>query len=595
MILVFFRLSVLWLFVSICTAASGAAFAALATPDEQLDAVMAEYWDYHLRENPFAATSAGVNDYNDQLPRLTHADRARRLVAEQAFLQQAKALDHNALGIEGRVNAEVFEWVLEDSIGAHKLNLSRIPFNTFSGFFMAALNMANGVRMEDAGDYQDYVSRLNAIPRYFGENLDNMRVGLKTGFVLPQIVIDGILPTLKAQLKENPQDSSFYEPFRQMSNRVSDQQQAHLRKSGTEAIQTKVIPAFAELVAFFENEYLASVTLAAEELKEGRDYYAFQIRRYTTIVDTTSDAIHEIGLSEVVRIRRDMAAIIEELEFNGDLKDFAAFLRSDPQFYSSSAEDLLKEAAYTAKRIDYVMPGFFTKLPRQSYGVVPVPEEIAPNYTTGAYSGAPRGGSHGGEFLVNTYALDQRPLYELPALTLHEAVPGHHHQHALSAELENVPDFRRELYFSAFGEGWGLYSEKLGVEMGIYRTPYEHFGRLSYEMWRACRLVIDTGIHAKGWTRQQAIDFMMENTSLSASNVRAEIDRYISWPGQALAYKLGELKIWELRRRAESALGESFDLRQFHDLILGNGALPLAMLEAVVDRYIVTLLKPQLE
>jgi uncharacterized protein (DUF885 family) len=232
------------------------------------------------------------------------------------------------------------------------------------------------------------------------------------------------------------------------------------------------------------------------------------------------------------------------------------------------------------------MPGFFSKLPRQSYGVVPVPDEIAPNYTTGAYYNVPLGGSHGGEFWVNTYALDQRPLYELPALTLHEAVPGHHHQAALSAELENVPEFRRNLYFSAFGEGWGLYSEKLGVEMGIYRTPYEHFGRLSYEMWRACRLVIDTGIHAKGWTRQQAMDFMTANTSLSASNVRSEIDRYISWPGQALAYKLGELKILELRRRAESELGASFDLREFHDLVLGNGALPLAMLEAVVDRYI---------
>jgi uncharacterized protein (DUF885 family) len=580
------RLFTLWIIFAFCVTYYGSAWAGLAVADEQLDAVMSEYWDYRLRENPFAATSAGVNDYNDRLPHVTPADQARRQAAEQSFLQQTKSIDHEALSIEGRVNAEVFEWVLEDSIGAYQLNLARIPFNTFSGFFMAALNMGNGVMMEEARDYEDYLSRLTEIPRYFGENLDNLREGVKTGFVLPQIVIDGILPTLKAQLKENPEDSSFYDPFRQISGKVSEQDQGLLRQRAKEAIQTGVIPAFAALVAFFENEYLASATLGAEQLKEGKDYYAFQIRRYTTLTDITSNAIHDIGLAEVSRIRREMAAIVEELEFDGDLKAFAAFLRSDPQFYSESAEDLLKEAAYTAKRIDYVMPGFFGKLPRQSYGVVPVPDEIAPNYTTGAYYGAPPGGSHGGEYWINTYALDQRPLYELPALTLHEAVPGHHHQSALSAELENVPDFRRDLYFSAFGEGWGLYSEKLGVEMNIYRTPYEHFGRLSYEMWRACRLVVDTGIHAKGWTRQQALDFMMVNTSLSASNVRSEVDRYISWPGQALAYKLGELKIWELRRKAENELGASFDLREFHDLILGNGALPLAMLEAVVDRYI---------
>jgi len=232
------------------------------------------------------------------------------------------------------------------------------------------------------------------------------------------------------------------------------------------------------------------------------------------------------------------------------------------------------------------MPGYFGKLPRQSYGIVPVPDEIAPNYTTGAYYGAPLGAKNGGAYWVNTYRLDQRPLYEIPALTLHEAVPGHHHQNALALELENVPEFRRSLGFSAFGEGWGLYSEKLGVEMGVYQTPYENFGRLSYEMWRACRLVIDTGIHSQGWTRQQAIDYLMDNTALTAANARAEIDRYISWPGQALSYKLGELKIWELRRRAEATLGDQFDLREFHDAVLGHGELPLTLLDTIVTRYI---------
>ena len=281
-----------------------------------------------------------------------------------------------------------------------------------------------------------------------------------------------------------------------------------------------------------------------------------------------------------------MDKIIEELEFEGGFAAFTEFLVTDPQFFATSAEELLQITAYTAKRIDYLMPGYFGKLPRQSYGIVPVPDEIAPNYTTGAYYGAPLNAKNGGAFWVNTFGLDQRPLYEIPALTLHEAVPGHHHQIALARELENVPEFRRSLYFSAFGEGWALYAEKLGVEMGVYRTPYEHFGRLSYEMWRACRLVIDTGIHSQNWTRQQSIDVLMSNTALSAANARAEIDRYISWPGQALSYKLGELKIWELRRRAESDLGVDFDLRSFHDAVLSNGALPMDMLDGVIERYI---------
>ncbi|MDX1509609.1 MAG: DUF885 family protein, partial [Woeseiaceae bacterium] len=474
----------------------------------------------------------------------------------------------------------------EDSIDARELGLHRIPFNTFSGFFMAALTMSNGIRMDSVETYEDYLSRMREVPRYFGENLDNMREGMNTGFVLPQVVIDGILPTVEAQLKDDPEDSSFYDPFREMSDRVSPGDKQRLRAEARHVIAQQVIPAFAELAEFLGSEYSASETLGAEQLNGGKDYYAFQIKRYTTIADTTSQDIHEIGLREVARIKAEMLQIIENLEFDGGFDEFAEFLRTDPQFYAETPEQLLKEAAWIAKRIDYVMPGFFGRLPRQPYGIVPVPDEIAPNYTTGAYYGAPLGGSVGGAYWLNTYALDQRPLFELPSLTLHEAVPGHHHQNALSAEMEDVPDFRNGLYFSAFGEGWALYTEKLGVEMGIYQTPYEHFGRLSYEMWRACRLVIDTGIHAKGWTRDQAIQFFADNTALSQQNIRAEVDRYISWPGQALAYKLGELRIWDMRHNAEQVLGERFDLREFHDVILENGALPIAMLEAVVERWI---------
>jgi uncharacterized protein (DUF885 family) len=427
---------------------------------------------------------------------------------------------------------------------------------------------------------------MSEVPRYFEENMNNMRLGANEGFVLPQIVVDGVLPTVAAQVKDDAEDSSFFEPFENMSAKLTAAEQERLRDEGRVVIETEVMPAFAKLAEFLSNEYAASASLGAEQLPNGKAYYAFQIRRYTTLTNTSADEIHATGLAEVARIRKDMDAVIEELEFDGDFAEFTEFLLSDPQFYATSKEELLQRVAYTAKQVDYLMPGYFGKLPRQSYGIVPVPDEIAPNYTTGAYHGAPVVAKNGGAYWVNTYALDQRPLYEIPALTLHEAVPGHHHQNALALELEGVPAFRRSLGFSAFGEGWGLYSEKLGVEMGVYKTPYEHFGRLSYEMWRACRLVIDTGIHSQHWPRQQAIDYLMNNTALSAANARAEIDRYISWPGQALSYKLGELKIWELRRRAETALGDGFDLRAFHDAVLGNGELPLSMLDTEIDRFI---------
>jgi uncharacterized protein (DUF885 family) len=554
--------------------------------DEQLENVIAEYWEYYLEENPDAATRTGVSDFNDRLPSVTRESQQLYVSAEKGFLRRSRDIDVESMSDEGRVNAELFQWVLGESIGRRELNLERIPFNTFFGFFMNALTVSNSVSMETVDDYEDYIARMQDIPRYFAENLENMRVGASDGFVLPQIVIDGVLPTIEAQVKENPEDSSFHTPFEKISSKVTAAEQERLREEGRNAIGMAVMPAFAEVAEFLRNEYQASESLGAEQLPNGEAYYAYQIRRYTTLTNTSADEIHATGLAEVARIRSEMNKIIVDLKFAGDFAAFTDFLVTDPQFFATSEEQLLQITAYTAKRIDYLMPGYFGKLPRQSYGVVPVPDEIAPNYTTGAYYGAPTNAKNGGAFWVNTFALDQRPLYEIPALTLHEAVPGHHHQNALALELENVPEFRRSLGFSAFGEGWALYAEKLGVEMGVYRTPYEHFGRLSYEMWRACRLVIDTGIHSQNWTREEAINFLMRNTALSAGNARAEIDRYISWPGQALAYKLGELKIWEMRRRAEADLGDDFDLREFHDAVLSNGALPMAMLDGVIDRYI---------
>ncbi len=551
-----------------------------------LDELVTEYWGWYLEAHPLTATRLGVEGYDDGLPEVTPEAQSRRLAAERRFLERLRAIDRAALPDTARQDAALLAWELEDAIRAGELGLARIPFNTFSGFFMDVLTMGRGVAMKNVADYEDYLARLAAVPRYFADNLANMRAGSETGFVLPRVVIDGIVPTLDAQQKDDPAASSLFDPLREMPGTISSREQERLRAEARRIIATAVLPAFADVAGFLRDEYGAAEAIGATELPGGADYYAFQIRRYTTLTDTTAAEIHAIGLAEVERIRAEMLAIIAAVGFDGDFAGFTAHLRSDPRFFAESEEELLAFTAHTAKRIDYLLPGYFGRLPRQPYGIVPVPAEIAPNYTTGAYYGAPLGGSRGGAFWINTHGLDQRPLYEIPALTLHEAVPGHHLQGALALELTDVPAFRRALGYSAFGEGWALYAEKLGVEMGIYRTPYEDFGRLSYEMWRACRLVIDTGIHALGWQRAQAIEYLLSNTALSAANARAEIDRYISWPGQALAYKLGELEVWALRRRAEDALGERFDLREFHDVVLGSGEMPLALLGNSVDRYI---------
>ncbi len=554
----------------------------------RLQSLMDIYWSYRLAESPTLATAAGMNDYNHLLPQVAPLDRSRRLRAEQEFLLQLGDIDRTALNLENQINYDLLGWVLEISIESMELNTDRIPFNTFSSFFTGALRASYGVSMTTEEDYQAYTSRIREFPRYFAENIDNMREGMRSGFVLPKVIIDGVLPTVRAQVYDNPDNSSLFEPIAEVSDRLSAAVQEQIRLEAREAIRLYAIPAFRELAEFLQNEYypMATEGIAAQDLSNGDAFYTHQIKVYTTRTDLSAEQIHNIGVSEVARIRREMEEVIAASGFNGSFEEFTEFLRAEPRFYANDETALLKEASFIAKKIDYLLPEFFGRLPRVPYGVVPVPVEIAPNYTAASYNSSPVGGIRGGAFWVNTFALDQRPLYELPALTLHEAVPGHHLQTSIARELENLPEFRKELYFSAFGEGWGLYSEKLGIEMGIYGNSYEHFGRLSYEMWRACRLVIDTGIHSQGWTRQEAMNYLTDNTSLSAVNVRAEVDRYISWPGQALAYKLGEMKILELRQRTEAALGDAFDLRSFHDALLGQGALPLDILDTVIENYI---------
>jgi uncharacterized protein (DUF885 family) len=448
--------------------------------------------------------------------------------------------------------------------------------------------VVSATRFDTASDYLDYLARLEALPGYLEQNRVNMQLGIESGFTQPREIMKNILVSFDAQVTESAETHPLYAPFRDIPGNIAAEDRARLRDKAQRLLEERVIPAYAEIRDFMRERYVpnARETLGASELPDGEAYYAALVRYYTTLDSATPDCIHERGLSEVARIRAEMNDVIAQTGFEGSFDDFLEFLRTDPRFYAKTPEELLTRAAWIAKRTDGRLPAYFGKLPRQPYSVEPVPDEIAPNYTAGRYVPAPPGGPRGGQYWVNTYALDTRALYQLVALSLHEGVPGHHLQGALAYEIEDAPEFRRQFYPHAYGEGWGLYAEKLGVEMGMYDTPYDHFGRLSYEMWRACRLVIDTGIHAKGWTREQAVDYLASNTALSMHEVGTEIDRYIAWPGQALAYKIGELTLWDLRREAETALGDAFDIREFHDVVLTSGGVPLELLKTSVKQYV---------
>jgi uncharacterized protein (DUF885 family) len=566
--------------------------AALAAPSKKatdaLYVLFQKERENHYKENPGTGPRGKPRPVADRMPAVTPDDEARREAADRAFLTELMAIKRDRLSDEDQLNYDMFRFMIESRLTDAEYRTWRMPLFSDSGFHTWPPRMGSSVNFRKADDYRAYIRRMEDLPRYLEENIVNLRVGMAEGFTMPKVVLDGLLPSFAAIVKENAEDSSFYDPFRKMADSVSAEEQDALRAEAKAAIMDEVMPAYAALNSFMTDEYYpaAREEIGVSTVPGGADYYEAMVRYYTTVSDLTAEKVHEIGLREVARIRAEMEDIIAEVKFEGSFADFLEFLRTDEQFYAKSAKELLMHASYIAKKIDGRLPQLFETMPRQPYGVEAVPEVLAPNYTTGRYSGAPLDAPRGGYYWVNTYALDKRPLYTLPALTLHEAVPGHHLQIALSKELENVPEFRLGIYPHAFGEGWGLYSERLGLEMDIYETPYERFGRLTYEMWRACRLVVDTGMHMKGWTRAEAIKLMEENSALSTHNIRTEVDRYISWPGQALAYKMGELKIVELRERASKALGERFDVRAFHDAVLSSGGLPLDLLEAKIDRLI---------
>jgi len=556
-------------------------------PSAALHQLFEEEWAFRLQEFPLYATSVGYHAYNDRLGSVAEADQARRAGVYRSFLERLQAIDRSALSEADRINYDIFRYQVEDNLAQFEFKAYLIPFTSETGFHTSFAGLPNRVPLNTVQDYENYIKRLRAWPEYVRQHIELMRKGLELGMTQPQVVLEGFESTMSAHVVDAPEKSVFYRPFQRFPSTLPEPERARLEREGRAAVMEAVVPGYRELHDFFVNTYLpnARQSIAASELPNGRAYYEQRVRYYTT-TDMKIEEIHQLGLQEVKRIRAEMEQIIRDVGFTGDFASFLHFLRTAPQFYADTPEDLLKEACYIAKRMDGKLPSLFKTLPRLPYGVAPVPAHLAPKYTAGRYVGPPYGSKEPGYYWVNTYNLKSRPLYNLEALTLHEAVPGHHLQNALAREMENVPNFRRFNYISAFGEGWGLYSEWLGLEAGFYTDPYSNFGRLTYEMWRACRLVVDTGMHALGWSRQRAMDYLARNTALPLHEIRTEIDRYISWPGQALAYKIGELQIKELRREAEQALGQAFDVREFHDVVLRNGAIPLSTLREVVRAYI---------
>lgn len=544
--------------------------------DQQFTRLATQLWQ---AEQQLRNDDEGLTDVSAQA-------LAQRQQQRQHWLAKLQQVDAAKLSEQNQINHAILQYRLANEIDEYQYGAHLMPLTSESGFHTSLGFLSQNSQLRGVEDYRNYINKLAAIPRYMSQQTDWMKQGLSTGMTQPKAVLKGYEQSILSYVVANAEDSVFYRPFLQKPALINDDEWQQLTQAARQQITEAVNPAYQRYYEFFVSEYLpgARDTIAASDLPNGAAYYQNRLEHYTTL-KMTPQQVHQLGLAEVKRIRSEMQVVIDGLGFTGSFADFINFLRTDPQFYAKTPDELMRYAAFLSKKADAQLPKLFKTLPRTPYGVVPVPAEIAPKYTTGRYSGPSRD-DQAGFYWVNTYRLDRRPLYEMEALTLHEAVPGHHLQVALAREQASLPDYRRSFYTSAFGEGWGLYSEYLGLEMGFYQDPYSNFGRLTYEMWRAARLVVDTGMHSMGWSRQQAIDFLAQNTALSMHNVTTEIDRYISWPGQALSYKLGEITIKRLRQEAEQALGERFNLREFHDVVLGNGSVPLNVLEQQVRQYI---------
>jgi uncharacterized protein (DUF885 family) len=560
---------------------------ALAGPTEDFKALTDEYWASTLREYPTFASTLGVHDQDDQLGDISLAAEDRRVAEAQAFLDRLNAIPDSGLSPADRVNKAILKRGFEEYIEGNRFGQRMMLFTNRGGWHQSLADLSEGLVFRNAADYENYLKRLAAYPAYNDEALRISTRAMNEGYTLPCVAMTGFADTISGVIGDDATKSRYYAPFaKDRPSNIDAATWASLQSRAKAVISGPMKAAYGKHLAWYTGQYAPkcnkSPSVSAQP--NGKAYYDYRIRTMTT-TRMTADQIHNLGLSEVKRIRADMEEVAKKAGFPSR-EAFIADLRTNPKYYAKTPEELMEAVARETKRIDGKMPTLFTLLPRLPYGIKEIPAEIAPGTTTAYYnSGSPENGI-AGTYYVNTSKLDQRPLWEVPALTVHEAVPGHHHQIALQQELP-MPDWRKHgTFFTAFVEGWGLYSERLGIEMGLYDTPAKDMGRLSYEMWRATRLVVDTGIHSKGWTKDQAVAFMTDNTALSAANIDAEVNRYISWPGQALAYKIGELKIRELRAKSERELGDKFDLRRFHDAVLGQGAVPLDALEAQINAWI---------
>ena len=573
--------------------AAVAAFALLAGPAGAqqtaagaLNAVIDDHWAERLQQSPTFATTLGVRDYDDRLGDPSLAAYDASVETMRGFLARIDAIDAGALSADDRLNYDLLRLDLENGLEAATYGQKYMTITNRAGPHTFIARLPDQLPFFTKADYESYVARLNDAPRYMTASIDRLRAGVAAGWTQPCVPMEGYERSIAFHVVDDVTKSALHKPFARKPDAIAARDWTRLKAAGEAAIRTKAIPAIAAFGAFYESEYKPACreAIGASSLPNGAAYYAWRARTFTT-TSMTPEEIHALGLKEVARIRKEMDAVIKSVKFDGDFKAFQEYLRTDPRFYATSADELMAANSVVAKKMDGEMPRLFGRLPRMPYTLKEVPADVAEGTTTAYYERPAGDGTRAGVYRVNTSKLDTRPLFEVEALTLHEAVPGHHHQIALSQELD-LPEFRRYGGFTAFTEGWGLYAESLGLDVGFYQDPYSNFGRLSYEMWRACRLVVDTGMHAKGWSRQQAIDYMAANTALSEHNIRAEVDRYIAWPGQALAYKIGELKMQELRARATRALGAKFDIRRFHDALLENGAVPLTVLEAKIDAWI---------
>jgi uncharacterized protein (DUF885 family) len=562
-------------------------FTSCISAEDQLQNVFEDHWEFTLQNSPLFATNQGDHRFNDRLPESSLDALEQRNQQTREFLYRLESVNYDDLSEGSKLNYEIFKIQIENAIRAYNLNDHLLPLNGWWDYHAVIADLGNRVPLNDTEDYENYLNRLSAFPDYNSGYIDRMKKGLEIGFVRPKAVFDDYLASIEAHVVDSPEESNLFQPFEDFPSSVSESDRDRLIGEAKDVLASIVIPEFKRLRDFLRDEYIPETpeSIGITDVEGGEEYYTYLVQMYTTM-EVTPDEVHQTGLNEVARIRAEMMEIVEEVGFGEDFDAFVEFLRTDSQFYAETPEELMRETAYVLKKMDGKLPELFKTLPRLPYGIMPIPDYLAPRTATAYYSRGAADGTRAGYYAVNTYDLQSRPLYEVTALSLHEAVPGHHLQIALQQELDDLPRFRTVAGFTAYVEGWALYSERLGLEVGMYDDPYQNFGRLSYEMWRALRLVVDTGMHAKGWTRDEAIDYMASNSALSMHNIRSEVNRYIFWPGQALAYKMGEIKIRELRNMAEEQLGDNFDVREFHDVVLLSGSVPLSVLENNVNAWI---------